>query len=225
MIRLVYEKASLVLDKVYVATDDDRISDAVKSFGGRVIMTSPLHRSGTDRCAEAAEKIKAETGESPGIIINIQGDEPFIRPEQVKLLISCFDDKDVEIATLVRKVELNEDLFNINHPKVVLSLSGNAIYFSRSAIPYCRDIEKERWTEKHTYYKHIGIYGYKTETLLAITKLSQSSLEIAESLEQNRWIENGFTIRAALTPWESIGVDTPDDLEKARDFYLKHTGN
>jgi 3-deoxy-manno-octulosonate cytidylyltransferase (CMP-KDO synthetase) len=225
MIQHVYEKASGVLASVFVATDDRRIEDAVKAFGGNVIMTSPDHRSGTDRCAEAVLIIEKQRGKKPGIIINIQGDEPFIRPEQIKLLTKCFEDREVEIATLIRKVEIEEDLFNANHPKVVLSLDGDAIYFSRSAIPYYRDADKHRWSQNHTYYKHIGIYGYKTDTLLRITSLDQSPLEIAESLEQNRWLENGYRIRTAITPWESIGIDTPEDLEKARDYYQKHNDN
>lgn len=216
MIRLVYEKASLALSSVYVATDDKRIADEVASFRGKVIMTSPGHRSGTDRCAEAAVSLSNETGKNPGIIINIQGDEPFIRPEQILLLQKCFEDEDVDIATLIRKVDKDEDLFNPNHPKVVVSLDGFAIYFSRSAIPYYRDLDKDKWPGKHTYFKHVGIYGYRTEILLQITALRQSSLEIAESLEQNRWIENGFRIKTAITSWDSIGIDTPDDLEKAR---------
>lgn len=225
MIQHVYEKAYGVLSSVFVATDDRRIEAAVKAFGGNVIMTSPDHRSGTDRCAEAALIIEKIRGKKPEIVINIQGDEPFIKPQQIKLLTKCFGDRDVEIATLIRKVEIEEDLFNSNHPKVVLSLDGNAIYFSRSAIPYYREAERHRWQQNHTYYKHIGIYGYKTDTLLRITSLTQSSLEIAESLEQNRWLENGYKIRTAITPWESIGIDTPEDLEKARDYYQKHIEN
>jgi 3-deoxy-manno-octulosonate cytidylyltransferase (CMP-KDO synthetase) len=218
MIRLVYEQASKALDSVYVATDDERISRVVEGFGGKVIMTSPHHRSGTDRCAEAAGIIERISGKAPGIIINIQGDEPFIRPEQITLLASCFDDPGVEIATLIRKVEKDEDLFNINHPKVAVSLSGDAIYFSRSVIPFLRGEKPEEWSSKHIYFKHLGIYGYKKETLLRLTRLSPGSLEMAESLEQNRWLENGFRIRTAVTKWESIGIDTPEDLENAMIF-------
>jgi 3-deoxy-manno-octulosonate cytidylyltransferase (CMP-KDO synthetase) len=178
-------------------------------------MTSPDHKSGTDRCAEAVEKIEHETGVPVDIIINIQGDEPFIRPEQIELLISCFEDKDVEIATLIRKVGKDEDLNNINHPKVVISGKGDAIYFSRSTIPFYQNNDKEPWQLRHTYFKHLGIYGYKKETLLKITALKPSPLEIAEALEQNRWIENGFRIRTAVTPWDSIGIDTPHDLKLA----------
>jgi len=218
MIRLVYEQASRALRSVYVATDDHRIYDTVRSFGGNAVMTSADHRSGTDRCAEAAGIIEKETGIAPEIIINIQGDEPFIRPEQIDLLAACFDNNNVEIATLIRKVEKDEELFNINHPKVVVALSGDAIYFSRSVIPYLRGEKPEEWASKHTYFKHLGIYGYKKETLLRLTLLKPGPLEIAESLEQNRWLENGFRIRTAVTMWESIGIDTLADLENARDF-------
>jgi len=218
MIRLVYEQASKALGSVYVATDDNLIYDTVRGFGGNVVMTSPDHRSGTDRCVEAATIIERETGKTPGTIINIQGDEPFIRPEQIMLLASCFEDKDVEIATLIRKVEKDEDLFNVNQPKVVTGLSGDAIYFSRSVIPYLRGEKPEEWASRHTYYKHLGIYGYTMDTLLKLTKLDPGPLEIAESLEQNRWLENGFRIRTAVTKWESIGIDTPEDLENAKQF-------
>jgi len=225
MIRWVYEQTLKALETVYVATDDSRIYDTVLNFGGKAIMTSTEHQSGTDRCAEAVAKITSIEDILADVVVNIQGDEPFIKPRQIKLLTLCFDDRNVEIATLIRKVEIEEDLFNSNHPKVVLSLDGNAIYFSRSAIPYYRDADRHRWLQNHTYYKHIGIYGYKTDTLLRLTSLGQSSLEIAESLEQNRWLENGFKIRTAITPWESIGIDTPEDLEKAQDFYKKHIDN
>ena len=215
MIQRVYDQASKILDMVYVATDDKRIFEAVQNFGGKAIMTSPNHLSGTDRCAEAVMKIKQETGRKIDIVINIQGDEPFIKPEQIALLINCFDDESVQLATLIRKVEPGEDIFNPNQPKVILNLKGDAIYFSRAAIPYVRDTEKEGWSKKQVFYKHIGLYAYKTETLAKITLLPCSSLEISESLEQNRWLENGYKIRTAVTNWQSIGIDTPEDLEKA----------
>jgi 3-deoxy-manno-octulosonate cytidylyltransferase (CMP-KDO synthetase) len=216
MIRMVYEQASKALDRVFVATDDERIYNAVLDFGGRVVMTSPLHRSGTDRCAEAAAITGDEEGSDRGIIVNIQGDEPFIRPEQISLLKDCFSDETVEIATLIRRAAPDEDLFNPNQPKVVISAAGDAIYFSRAVIPHVRDYEPGEWSARHVFYKHIGLYAYRTETLMKITSLPQSSLEIAESLEQNRWLENGFRIRTAVTKWESLGIDTPEDLEKAR---------
>jgi len=221
MIQRVYEQTLQALDLVYVATDDRRILDAVVSFGGKAVLTSADHKSGTDRCAEAASLIPAELGYSPDIIINIQGDEPFIKPEQISLLISCFNDRAVEIATLARKARPGEDIFNPNHPKVILDSKNNAIYFSRAAIPYYRDAEVYEWTHKHSYYKHIGLYAFRTEILKKITLLPQSPLEKAESLEQNRWLENGFRIRTAITEWESFGIDTPGDLEKAKSLFEK----
>jgi 3-deoxy-manno-octulosonate cytidylyltransferase (CMP-KDO synthetase) len=219
MIQRVYEQAAKSLSVVWVATDDIRIFDTVTGFGGNVIMTSPDHQSGTDRCAEAIGSIIDKTGKRIDVVINIQGDEPFIKPEQVTLLMDCYSDQTVEIATLVRKVEPGEDIFNSNQPKVILDLKDNAIYFSRAAIPYLRDTEMSQWSMKHTYYKHIGMYAYRTETLKKITQLQRSSLEISESLEQNRWLENGYRIRTALTNWESVGIDTPDDLERAKSLF------
>jgi 3-deoxy-manno-octulosonate cytidylyltransferase (CMP-KDO synthetase) len=221
MIQRVYEQARKTLDIVWVATDDKRIFDAVTDFGGKAIMTSPNHLSGTDRCAEAVTKINNETGKKIDIVINIQGDEPFINPEQIKLVMNCFTDKTVELATLVRKVEPGEDVFNPNQPKVILNTKGDAIYFSRAAIPYIRDTEKTEWSKNHVFYKHIGLYAYRSETLKKITSLARSPLEISESLEQNRWIENEYRIRTAVTTWESISIDTPDDLEKAK-LLLEH---
>ncbi len=221
MIQRVYEQAGKSLDLIYVATDDKRIFDTVLNFGGKAIMTSPDHQSGTDRCAEAVTRITSETGKPIDIVINIQGDEPFIKPEQIDLLMKCFTGEKVEIATLVRRTEPGEDIFNPNQPKVILNSEGDAIYFSRAAIPFIRDAEKSDWSMKHVYYKHIGLYAYRTETLKRITLLARSPLEISESLEQNRWIENGFRIRTAVTLWENIGIDTPDDLEKAK-LLLEH---
>ena len=221
MIQRVYDLASRALENVWVATDDKRIFHAVSEFGGRVIMTSPDHLSGTDRCAEAVDKITSETGEKTDIIINIQGDEPFIKPEQISQLMNCFMDESVELATLVRKVEAGEDIFNPNQPKVIINYKGDAIYFSRAAIPYLRDTEKSEWSKNQCYYKHLGLYAYKTDTLKKITLLPRSFLEISESLEQNRWVENGYRIRTAVTKWESIGIDTPDDLERAK-LLLNH---
>ena len=216
MIQRVYEQSSKSLDKVYVATDDKRIYNAVTDFGGKAIMTSAGHKSGTDRCAEAVGIIEMETKRVFDIVINIQGDEPFINPEQIELLKKCFTSENVEIATLVRRVEPAEDIFNPNQPKVILNKKGDAIYFSRAAIPFIRDVEKSEWAAKHVYYKHIGIYAYRTTTLRKLTSLSSSPLEISESLEQNRWIENGYKIRTAFTLWENLGIDTPEDLEKAK---------
>jgi 3-deoxy-manno-octulosonate cytidylyltransferase (CMP-KDO synthetase) len=181
-------------------------------------MTSPDHQSGTDRIAEAVIHIIEETGTKIDIAVNIQGDEPFIRPEQIDLLKDCFSDQNVEIATLIRKADNGEDIFNPNQPKVIINSKGDAIYFSRVAIPYYRDADQKDWSHKHVYYKHIGLYAYRTDVLKKITLLSRSTLEIAESLEQNRWIENGFRIRTAVTKWESIGIDTPEDLVKAKEL-------
>lgn len=219
MIQRVYEKVSGILDDVYVATDDERILNAVKDFGGNAIMTSDQHKSGTDRCLEAYNK----TGKQFDVIINIQGDEPFIQPEQIKALQDCFLDNDTQIATLVKAINRNDEstLFNPNIPKVVLSKDNYALYFSRSTIPHIRGKEKEEWLAQHTYYKHIGIYAYRAEVLKKITALPQSSLEIAESLEQLRWLENGYRIKAGITTQETIGIDTPEDLEFVKKIYFK----
>ncbi len=214
MIQRVYEQARKVLDNVCVATDDDRIFNAVESFGGNVVMTSAEHRSGTDRCFEAYNRL----GGNEDVIINIQGDEPFIKPEQIESLIACFDSPQTQIATLVRPFEATEGyeaLANPNSPKVILNDKNEALYFSRSIIPYMRNISPEQWPDKHVYYKHIGMYGYRADILSQITRLPQSSLEIAESLEQLRWLQNGYTIKVGITTQETIGIDTPDDLQKA----------
>jgi 3-deoxy-manno-octulosonate cytidylyltransferase (CMP-KDO synthetase) len=221
MIQLVYEQASKALANVFVATDDQRIFDSVAGFGGRVVMTSSLHQSGTDRCAEAAKIITGKTGIISDVIINIQGDEPFIKPEQIGLLIKCFTNDEVKLATLIRETGSGEDLFNPNQTKVVIDRNGYAIYFSRSVIPYVRGEEPANWTFRHSFYKHIGLYAYRTDVLGKLTMLDRTPLEIAESLEQNRWIENGFRIKTAITDWESIGIDTPDDLEKAKEAFGK----
>jgi 3-deoxy-manno-octulosonate cytidylyltransferase (CMP-KDO synthetase) len=218
MIQRVYEQASKTLNTVYVATDDSRIYGAVLDFGGNAVMTSSEHQSGTDRCAEAVNIITKEKGIKVDVVVNIQGDEPFIRPEQIDLLASCFADKSVELATLVREVEPGEDITNPNHPKVILDMSGNALYFSRAVIPFIRDAEASEWTRIHTYYKHIGLYAYTTGTLNEITLLPRSPLEKTESLEQNRWLQNGYKIRTALTRWEGFCIDTPGDLENALKF-------
>ncbi len=212
MVRRVYERASEATPLVWVATDDARICDAVEGFGGRAVMTSAAHRSGTDRCAEAVGKIEKLLGDKIDFVINVQGDEPFIRPDQITLLRDCFEDPGVQLATLIRKVEVGEHLDNPNQVKVVVATNMDALYFSRSPIPFVRDVAPEEWTDRHTFFKHIGMYGYKTGTLGEITKLSVGSLETAESLEQNRWLENGYKIRCAVTDHESVGIDTPEDL-------------
>lgn len=214
MIQRVYEQVKLMINDVYVATDDNRIANEVKQFGGKFIMTSEDHQSGTDRIAEAINLIQKNLNRNFDVVINIQGDEPFIQPKQIKEIISCFDDKKTEIATLVKKIDKQEDIFDINKPKVIFDTEMNAIYFSRSPIPFIRNTEKSDWMKKHNFFRHIGMYAYKTGTLVNLTKLSQSSLEIAESLEQLRWIENGYNIRVAETNFDSIGIDTPEDLER-----------
>lgn len=213
MIQHVYERASQVLDTVLVATDDERIFAAVESFGGRVVMTSENHRTGTDRCFEAYQKL----GQQFDVVINIQGDEPFIAIEQIEALKRCFDSDSTEIATLVKpfaETATFAELSNPNLPKVVLNLQNDAIYFSRSVVPFLRGIEPESWAKSHTFYKHVGIYAYRSDVLARITKLAQTPLELAESLEQLRWLENGLHIATAITHAENIGIDTPEDLQK-----------
>ena len=220
VIERVYEQVAGVLDDAWVATDDERIEAAVKAFGGKVVMTSVHHKSGTDRCFEACTKI----GGDFDVVVNIQGDEPFIQPSQLEAVKACFDDPKTQIATLVKPfiVENGLDaLENANSPKVVLDKNRNALYFSRSIIPYQRNAEKKDWLKNHTYYKHIGLYAYRVEVLKEITALPQSSLELAESLEQLRWLENGYTIKAGITDVETIGIDTPQDLERAEQFLKK----
>lgn len=215
MVQRVYEQAkkSKLLSDVVVATDDKRIEAQVKNFGGKVMMTSIKHKSGTDRCAEAIKKITS--GNKFDVIINIQGDEPFIKPQQIDLLCSCFNSKAIEIATLVKKIEENKELTNPHTTKVIINKKNQAIYFSRTPIPFYRgENDAKEWLKKHTYYKHIGIYGYRKNILEEITRLTPSPLEIAESLEQLRWLENGYKIYAAITKLESIAIDTPQDLKK-----------
>ena len=219
MIERVYRQASKELDEVVVATDDRRIYDAVISFGGKAVMTSEAHRSGTDRCREAY----ANVGSDADVIINIQGDEPFIAPEQIAALKSCFADSSVKIATLARRFDPQrgfDALFDPNTPKVIMDDKGNAIYFSRAIIPYVRNHPWQEWLENAVYHTHVGLYAYKAATLDEITALPQSSLEIAESLEQLRWIQNGYKIKVAITDRPTIGIDTPDDLKAAVE-YLK----
>lgn len=205
----------MALEKVFVATDDKRIYNTVLGFNGKAIMTSPLHRSGTDRCAEAQRIISEKYNIKPDIVINIQGDEPFIKPEQIKQVGSSFNDHSVEVSSLIMKIQDWKSLTDPNEVKVIINKHMDALYFSRAAIPYVRGADKEKWLSYHTFYKHLGIYGYRADILESISKLNPSSLEKAEELEQNRWLENGFNIRCSLTDWESIGVDTPEDLERA----------
>ena len=216
IIQRVYEQASKVLDEVYVATDDERIQKAVEGFGGKAVMTSTNHKSGTDRLEEAATKI----GTDADVIINIQGDEPFIQKSQLETVKAIFDDPQTQIATLGKPFESMEAVENPNSPKIVCDVNGYAMYFSRSVIPYVRGKEKEEWLKAFPYLKHIGLYAYRREVLHEVTQLPQSPLEVAESLEQLRWLQNGYRIKVGLTNVETVGIDTPEDLQRAEE-YLK----
>ena len=214
MIQRVYEQASQArLQHVLVATDDERIMAEVERFGGKAVLTASTHQSGTDRCFEAY----CLYNQPCDVIINIQGDEPFIQPEQINLVTDCFNNPATQLATLVKKVASEAELFNPNMPKVVLDNRQQAIYFSRHPIPYVRGAEPAHWLERHTFFKHIGIYGYRADILEQITQLPPSDLELSESLEQLRWLQNGFRIATAFTTQENIGIDTPEDLAKALD--------
>ena len=217
VIQRVYEQVAGVLDDAVVAPDDERINEAVKAFGGKVEMTSTEHRSGTDRCWEAYCK----QGGTYDVVVNVQGDEPFIRATQLEALKRCFEHPATDIATLVKPFTEADGLAaleNPNSPKVVLDGASQAIYFSRSVIPYLRNYPREEWLAHHTFYKHIGIYAFRTEVLKAVTALPQSTLERMESLEQLRWLENGYKIGVGITDIETIGIDTPEDLAKAEAF-------
>ena len=214
VIQRVYEQASSVLEEAYVATDDERIFNAVESFGGRAVMTRADHKSGTDRIEEAAEKI----GTDADVIINIQGDEPFIQKSQIETLMQLFEHTETQIGTLGKRFETIDAALNPNSPKIVTDLQGFALYFSRSVIPFVRGQEQAVWLEKYPFLKHLGLYAYRREVLREVTKLPQSPLEIAESLEQLRWLENGYRIRVGLTDVETVGIDTPEDLQRAEEF-------
>jgi 3-deoxy-manno-octulosonate cytidylyltransferase (CMP-KDO synthetase) len=221
MIRRVYEQVSgcpLLTDTI-VATDDQRIADHVAGFGGNVRMTSNLHKSGTERCNEVVEVLSGEGRKEYDVIINIQGDEPFINPVQVTQLAGCFGDPGVELATLVKKITSEEELENPNVVKAIIDIKGKAIYFSRFPIPYMRGAG-EKPLPGHTFYKHIGIYGYTPAILKLITRLPESTLERAESLEQLRWLENGLKIQTCETEFESFAIDTPDDLLKITNIHV-----
>lgn len=215
MIRRVYEQAqkATLLRQVYVATDDQRIFDAVKSFGGEVIMTDPSHPSGTDRCFEALQVIAGNTS-GIDVVVNIQGDEPFIDPGQIDSLCRLFDVKETLIATLAKEIRTEQELFSTSVNKVVFDARQKALYFSRTPIPYQQHVDKADWIRHHAYYKHIGIYAYRVDVLGQIARLEPSALERAESLEQLRWLENGYPIHVGITAVESIAIDTPDDLSK-----------
>lgn len=223
IIEHVYSRAAKVFDHVIVATDDERIATCVTRFGGKAVMTSSHHKSGTDRCYEAY----ALNGIQADVIVNIQGDEPFIAPSQLLAVRACFDDPGTQIATLVKPFPPNaspEALQNPNSPKVVLDDNGYAMYFSRSVIPYLRGVNPENWlAASQAFYKHIGLYAYKAEVLERITKLPQSTLELAESLEQLRWLQAGYRIKVGITDIETIGIDTPADLQHAEEYIKENS--
>lgn len=214
VIQHVYEKVAAVLKAAYVATDDERIYDVVKSFCGQVVMTRTDHKSGTDRIEEAIEKIGGEWD----VVVNVQGDEPFVAKSQLDTICHCFDDPTTQIATLGKPFESMEAVQNPNSPKIVVDNMGFAMYFSRSVIPYVRGKEKSSWLTHYPFLKHLGIYAYRKDVLRQVTQLPQSSLEIAESLEQLRWLQNGFKIKVGTTDVETVGIDTPQDLERAEEF-------
>ncbi len=220
MIRRVYERCSLSLNNVIVATDDKRIMKEVEGFGGHGIMTSPDHKSGTDRCAEAITLYQKSCNEPVDVVINIQGDEPFLDPAILSHLSNCFIDPGIRISTLVKKISNKNEIFDPNQPKVVIDKNGFALYFSRSPIPYVINADKSKWAEIHPFYKHFGIYAFRKDVLMELTQLPFSSLEQAESLEQNRWLENGYRIHVEETEHESVSIDTREDLEKINNMNL-----
>lgn len=219
VIQRVYEQAASVLSEVYVATDDERILSAVEAFGGRAVMTRADHQSGTDRIEEAVEK----TGTQADVIINVQGDEPFIQPSQIKTLMALFDDPQTQIGTLGKRFDSMDAVSNPNSPKIVTDHRGFALYFSRSVIPFIRGIETDEWLSHYPFLKHLGVYAYRRKVLAEVTRLPQGQLEKAESLEQLRWLENGYRIRVGLTDVETVGIDTPADLERAEQFLSQWT--
>jgi 3-deoxy-manno-octulosonate cytidylyltransferase (CMP-KDO synthetase) len=217
MIRRVYEQAKLApsVSEVIVATDDERIYNAVASFGGTAVYTDPGHQSGTDRCYEAY----LNSGISADVVINVQGDEPFIHPEQIEELIRLFTRPEVIIGTLVKKITEDGELFNPNKVKCVRNAAGEALYFSRHPIPFQKSRTQDSWLDHHVYYKHIGMYGFRPSTLAGLVKLALSPLEVAESLEQLRWLENGYRIHTHITTMEALAVDTPEDLQQLLNTY------
>lgn len=220
VIQRVYEQVTSVLPLAYVATDDERIYDTVVAFGGQAVMTRADHKSGTDRIQEALTKIGCDAD----VVVNVQGDEPFIQPSQIETLCHCFDDADTQIATLGKPFASMDEVTNPNSPKIVVSNRGYAMYFSRSVIPFVRGKEQAEWLTHYPYLKHLGIYAYRREVLAQITQLPQSSLEIAESLEQLRWLQNGYRIKVGTTDVETVGIDTPDDLARAERFLASQAG-
>ncbi len=223
VVQWVWQRVSAVgcVDRAIVATDDDRIFHAVNAFGGEVMMTSDKHRSGTDRCAEVADKL-AQMGERYDVVINVQGDEPFVDAAQIETLAECFQRESTQIATLAAPIASSDELFNANNVKVVRGCDSMALYFSRQPIPFQRDIKPEEWIERQTYYKHVGIYAFRYEVLHSVASLDQTPLEKSEKLEQLRWLENGYRIAVADTAAANVGIDTPADLAEA-ERYLQQT--
>ena len=226
VIQWVWENVSAMpeLACAVVATDDERIAEAVKGFGGRAVMTASTHRSGTDRCGEVVRKLREE-GQTFDVAINVQGDEPFVRQEQLRSLVDCFADGEVQIATLKTAIHSTAELLSPNNVKVVCDLRGRALYFSRQPLPHVRGVEPEQWMEHHQYFKHVGIYAFRTETLEALVRLQQSPLELCESLEQLRWLENGYEIQVKETAVANIGIDTPADMALAEQYLTKERNN
>lgn len=212
MLQRVYEQAakSKLLNKVVVATDDERIFNHVKSFSGEVVMTAEHHPSGTDRCMDALQQLAGNYN----YVINIQGDEPFIVPEQIDELAAVLQDGTTELATQMIAVDSYEILFDKGEVKIVLNTNNEALYFSRMVIPFIKGVEEKEWHLHHQYYRHVGMYAYRKDILQKITQLPVAALEKAESLEQLRWIENGFTIKCVVTKYDSHCIDTPEDVVK-----------
>lgn len=221
VIQRVVEQVGAVLDDVYVATDDERIYNTVTSMGAKAVMTRSDHQSGTDRIAEALEKI----GGNFDVVVNIQGDEPFIQKSQIETVVACFNDADTQIATLGKKFATIEEAKNPNSPKIILDNRSYAMYFTRALAPYIRGKEESQWIDVYPFLKHIGLYAYLTEVLHEITKLQQSPLELAEGLEQLRWLQNGYKIKVGLTEVETVGIDTPEDLQRAELFLAQQSKN
>ena len=229
VIQRVVEQAEKVLTEVYVATDDERIYETVQAFGGKAVMTRSDHQSGTDRIKEALDIITGKQEYSnqpssfqpllssykPDVVINIQGDEPFIQMSQIQTVMNCFNDSSTQIATLGKHFTTIDAAKNPNSPKIVLDSNSYAMYFSRSVIPFVRGKEESKWISAYPFLKHIGLYAYRTDILAEITQLPPSSLEKVESLEQLRWLQNGYKVKVGLTDVETVGIDTPEDLAKA----------
>lgn len=218
MIQRVYEQSSKALDHVYVATDDKRIEEEVLRFGGKVVLTSENHTTGTNRCLEAFDLIQKNHEIPFDVIINIQGDEPLLDPKQITQLAACYEDKETSMATLIMPITKGTELISESDVYVVITSQQKALYFSREVIPHVRGIKRKHWTDHHTYYKHIGMYGFTPEAIHKFASLQPTNLEKAESLEQNRWLEHGYEIKVAITDHDSISVDTPADLEKVREM-------